>query len=166
VKIVQGSVWDFYDRGARVVVPTNCGWRADGSAVMGAGVAGEAAKRFPSLPDWYGAVLRMLRAETPVVCHLRYRLVLFPTKPLDEEFPHLSWRQNADLGLIRRSASQLAVIPGEIALPLVGCGQGKLALRDVVPLLAEVLGDDRFVLVVGADHAVAVADVVKGLTWD
>ncbi len=75
--------------------------------------------------------------------------MLFPVKPLDALEPNMSWRQEANLTLIERSANQLAHLPGEdpVAVPLVGCGNGGLDPADVRPILDLKLKGDRFVLV-------------------
>lgn len=84
-----------------------------------------------------------------MIVHPIYPLILFPTKPLNEKAPHLSWQGPADLWLIEGSLMELSELPesGTIALPLVGCGAGGLQEKQVLPLLRHYLRDDRFMLV-------------------
>src|SRR5678815_4993979 len=79
-------------------------------------------------------------------------IILFPVKPLNEAAPWLSWQQPASLDLIKKSAKELeelavtGVIEGLTFIPPVGCGNGKLSEKDVLPILKEEL-DSRFILV-------------------
>ena|SRR3989304_4501311 len=143
VRESTGDIWDttYYT----VVIPTNIGWTKAGYNVMGRGVAKQASGLYPSLSGWYGKQCQFFRQDTPC---LRYdRLILFPVKTLNQLYPHLSWQRRASLFLIERSTKDLAQFPDkEIALPLVGCGNGRLAESDVLPILHKYL-DDRFVLV-------------------
>jgi hypothetical protein len=122
---------------------------------MGAGIAGQASDMFPELPGWYGARCKKYGVDTAVCLYKPAMFILFPTKPLDLKKPWMSWSQNSDLDLIRRSAVQLQEVgkilaadgyTDEIALPMVGCHNGHLSRFDVLPILHSIL-DDRFVLV-------------------
>lgn len=128
-----------------------------------AGVAQQAAERFPHLREVWG---RRCRAAYDVAraaplqeyinssCLVRFdttsRCVLFPTKPLDVYKPAFSWRLPADLNLISQSVDMLDALRdslqiGLVALPLVGCGAGGLQRHEVLPLLERL--DDNFTLV-------------------
>ena len=159
---VFGNLWDWYDAGAWVVVPCNVGWKRNGENVMGRGVAKQAKDRFAlkgiNLPLAVGTVFReAVRAGLPltVFCAPEWRVIYFPTKPLNYVQPHLSWRNNATLGMIEASAWGLASYPTKIlldtttpiALPLVGTGCGGLREEDVLPILRKHLVSDQFVLV-------------------
>lgn len=151
-----GDIWDWHAEKRMIVITTNIGWKTDGSCPMGAGIAKKAAELFPDLPAWYGARCRKFKADTAVCFYAPANFILFPTKPLNITAPWLSWRADASLELIARSALQLQKLAdilterkflfGEIALPLVGCENGNLERRDVTPILCKHL-DDRFVLV-------------------
>lgn len=154
-----GDLWSYLGS-AWVVIPTNLGWTKEGLNVMGAGVAREAARRFPTLPHVYGIDCMHFKSEPRVVSYdvmllpgmvRTGRVVCFPTKPLNVDAPHLSWRSPASLALIERSADQLAQMAqdhaAEVALPLVGCGLGGLREVDVLPVLHKYLIQDRFILV-------------------
>ncbi len=156
MKVEIGDLWDHHDRGRWVVVTTNIGWKKDGSNPMGAGVAKEAASRFPDLPAKYGARCQKYQHNTAVWPFRPGKLILFPTKPLDAGQPWLSWRSDSDYTLIERSAKQLAKLVSilrqeekflpVVVLPLVGCGNGNLEPKRVVRLLERYL-DDTFILV-------------------
>jgi len=131
------------------VIPVNIGWRRNGKAVMGRGIA----KQLCDLGSydyetWWGRECMRGGEETPVTIGVS-DMIFFPTKPLVTQFPFLSWRQDSSLELIERSARQLAALTldgSSVALPLVGCGNGRLRKADVLPILERHL-DDRFVLV-------------------
>lgn len=134
---------------AWVVIPTNIGWSEAGVNVMGAGLAKQAAARWPGLPVWYGALCKQFGARTPVVANAEYGCVLFPTKPLDANEPHLSWKQPSSLHLIEEGLAQLVGLPveGDVMVPLLGCGMGRLPESAVLPLMRKYLEADRFILV-------------------
>lgn len=163
-----GDIWDRFEK-SFVVVPTNIGWKArkgvPGANVMGAGVAAQAAERVPGLPALYGEFCARFGADTEVTFDLSSGLVLFPTKPLGDN-PSMSWKGGSTLALVEKSARQLAAmtwmnrktieknsdrIPpledDDVYLPMVGCGNGGLDEGQVIPMLKDILKDDRFVLV-------------------
>ena len=145
-----GDIWKWLDDGCHLVIPTNIGWRMDGSNVMGAGLAKQAATRYPKLDKWYGMICSACQHITPV-CLADVPdapLIMFPVKPLNREAPNLSWKSGANVDLIYKSTKQLASfrLIRRIALPMVGCGNGGLDPELVRPILAANL-DDRFTLV-------------------
>lgn len=149
-----GNIWTWHQEGRWIVITTNIGWKKDGSNPMGAGIAKQAAERFEGLPEWYGKKCRKYRENTAVQVYRDGRLILFPTKALDIDRPWMSWKQDSSLDLIRRSTKQLSAmidilddeIFGDIGVPLVGCQNGNLRRKDVIPILQKYL-DDRFVLI-------------------
>ena len=81
--------------------------------------------------------------------------MLFPTKPMNKNFPFLSWRNDSELSLISRSLQELAaLIPtfitaGMVLIPDVGCGFGRLKTSEVRPLIESYLSAfDRVIHVV------------------
>lgn len=149
IKSERGDIWK-YLKTHHIVIPTNIGWKPkDGKNVMGRGLALQAAHKYPYFPLWYGLQCAKSKAKTPVLVYPHEKLVAFPVKPLNEETPWLSWKSKADLGLIERSAKELAAlkVSGPIAVSMVGCGNGGLEMSDVRPILDKYLSDDRFVLV-------------------
>lgn len=130
-----------------LVVPTNIGYKSDGTNPMGVGVAKEAARRWPDLPRWYGRICQKHGAGTGVVEYTDGRFYLVPTKRFNDKSPHLSWKSQSDLWLIAKGVRQLAeMAAGPTALPLLGCGAGGLHKKEVLPILEQYL-DDRFLLV-------------------
>lgn len=150
-----GSIWEFYYEIRWIVITTNIGWKRDGSNPMGAGIARQAADMFPDLPKWYGEKCRKYGADTAVTAYDKARFFLFPTKPLNEEKPWMSWQNQSNIALITKSAKQLSKLVDilsdrgyyftKIGLPMVGCSNGGLSPHDVLPVLRDIL-DDRFVL--------------------
>lgn len=155
MKQESGDLWTWNHEGRWVVVTTNIGWKKDGSNPMGAGVARAAAEHYPELPAWYGERCKKYGAKTAVAPYPQGKLFLFPTKPLNEEQPWMSWQQDSSLELIRRSCKQLVKLVDimsdgkyfitKVGLPLPGCGNGNLTPREVLPIITDIL-DDRFVL--------------------
>lgn len=121
VELPAGTdVWELHAAGSWVLVPTNTQRRADGAAVMGAGMALAAAQRFPDVPARYGRALAAGRWRVPLADH---RLLLAPTKTV--------WRQPARLDLVCQLMDDLAQWCAEhpqatVALPAPGCGRGGL----------------------------------------
>ena len=153
MKHEQGDLWDHYARGEKVVITTNVGWDLKTLRNnMGAGMALQAARRWPWLPEWYGRYCRhwILRRQSPVrtvpVVELD-RLIFLPVKPLlSFADPERSWDQTARLDTIRVSLTQLTRHQGQIALGFPGCGNGGLQPTDVLPLLYLFLRDERFTI--------------------
>lgn len=151
-----GDIWSYHAEGCWIVITTNIGWRNDGRNPMGAGIAAQAATFFPDLPLWYGHRCLKYGKDTAVCPYPDAKFILFPTKPLNIENPWLSWQADSDLVLIERSAIQLQKLGeilrnvneniGPIALPMVGCQNGRLLPEVVRPILARRL-DDSFILV-------------------
>jgi len=162
-----GDIWAISTSKDIIVVTTNCGWREDGRAVMGAGLAREAARRYPWLPSTYGAYLQEAAARRDgseeLLLHVRPEkthkrrwcagLILFPTKPLDRVRPWKSWWPNSDIALIQRGLLALRTCGLELSsteralilVPSLGCSNGGLSETDVVPLMAAALPDACFV---------------------
>lgn len=146
---VTGDLWDYYERGYWVVVPTNIGWKSNGENVMGRGMALQAATRFPELPMWYGRLCKMFREDVGICLHPE-RLLLFPTKPLADD-PAMSWKQESSLKLIQKNLIDLRDICNmegikKVAMGYPGCGNGRLCEAQVRPLLNRYL-NPRFTVV-------------------
>lgn len=133
-----------------VVVPVNWTTKANGEAVMGAGVAKQAAERWPWLPVRLGNLIEYaggvsVRAFPTLPDGLW--VVAFPTKG--------DWRKPASLDLIEGLVPSLLRMAEHyhwrtVALPRLGCGLGQLDWETQVrPILADHL-DDRFVVVTPA----------------
>lgn len=147
MKIEKGNLWDHWERGSKVVVTTNIGWDpVTRENNMGAGMALQAATRWPWLPELYGSFCRLTAPFTPVMEMADLRLIFMPVKPLlDVKDPERSWNQEARRALIVVGLKQLREHTGEIALGLPGCGNGGLRAEDVRPIVYWYLGP-RFTL--------------------
>jgi hypothetical protein len=144
------DIWDYYEKGYRIVVTTNLGWDVGMTNNMGAGLALQTARRFPWLPTWYGAeCYKMAENQQELVIPFNpLRLIFLPVKPLLIDAPHMSWNQMADLGLIKRGLENLrngfaqkggaVPIALPIALTLPGCGNGGLHRDQVLPLVEKI----------------------------
>lgn len=127
--ITHGDLWDYHARGDHIVISTNIGhgpapWFTNN---MGAGIAAQAADRFPWLPDSYGKACAAFGADMTLWFYQADRLILLPVKPYRPECPELGWNQVADLGLVERGLKSLAETAGifrkeRYALSTVGAG--------------------------------------------
>ncbi len=137
-----GDLWAYAEQKQWVAITTNGMVTQAGRAVMGWGVAKEAARRFPGLPVALANQLRVYGNHVHIFSDVR--LLTFPVKD--------SWREAASWELIQRSAGELVEMVDkwgsitEVYLVRPGCGAGRLEWRQVKPLLAPVL-DDRFIVV-------------------
>lgn len=143
---VRGDLWDFHGAGHWVVVTTNGKRNRQGQAVMGRGVALQAADKWPEFPLVVGN--HIATKGNHVAAFMKYRVITFPVKH--------DWRERADLELIERSAHELVMAadtgvytPGmRICMPRPGCANGGRTWEEVGPVLEGVLrGDDRFMIV-------------------
>ena len=125
------------------IIPTNCQVNKNGHAVMGAGLAKQAATRYPDLPKLLGYNLDKFMNYGPECYFFKeYKIVAFPTK--------IHWKDDSDLELIREAAWSLSdfikncshIHLGErFFIPRVGTGLGNLKWEDVKPILDEYLKD-------------------------
>lgn len=131
-----------------VCVTTNGIIKKDGCAVMGAGIAKTANKRF----QVDAKLAEHLRTHGNTVCDLgeykfkqsRFHLVSFPTKE--------DWKDNSLPWLIEQSAKQLVDLVNahgyqHVFLTPPGCGLGGLQWESDVKPILEPLFDDRFTIV-------------------
>jgi hypothetical protein len=131
-----------------ICITTNGFVKKNGELVMGRGVAKQAAQRYLDLPFIFG---KLVREDGNHVHHRREHGPngdrLFFTFPVKH-----NWWEEADLGLIERSAHELVHVTHympevkKVLLPLPGCGNGQLSWREVKPVLEPIL-DDRFYLI-------------------
>lgn len=152
----RGNIWDF---GCHwIVIPTNGIVNKEKRAVMGAGMAKQAARMYPGIDLALGrAILDNGNIVQPIAAIQPYGrdligIVSFPVKH--------HWNEQADLDLIRSSTEALRQMADKdadkmmgrrIAMPRVGCGNGgRDWITEVKPILHEIIGGDgRFWIV---DH--------------
>jgi O-acetyl-ADP-ribose deacetylase (regulator of RNase III) len=141
-------------------ITTNCTLRRTGSLklgpaanVMGGGIAGEAARRDPSLPVRYAKLIQwsghhvypmILEDSTNSQDVVPRPVLMFPTK--DEVW------ENSYLSRIHQSCIEAAMLSNiygweTIALPRPGAGLGGLDWHSTVKPYLEGLLDDRFLIV-------------------
>lgn len=167
-----GNIWDLAPDFDAVVITTNGFVKKNGEAVMGKGIAKEAAQRYPELPKLLG---KAIQTFGNVVWAINFSedgsepwIITFPVKPIVGPNGEPGWRVSADLDLIKTSFIYLTgMSPNEdivgvinninrhpdvrfhisnVILPRPGCGNGKLEWEDVKPLAEQYL-DDRFTVV-------------------
>ena len=142
----SGDIWDLA-KGCQgiVVVPTNTTIRKDGKAVMGAGMAKDAAERFPALSQKLATHINRwherLYVDQDVIC--------LPTKR--------DWQQPSTIELVEQGCRELVELDRLftmcsykrlILLPKLGCGLGSLNWeRQVRPVVDALLESERFILV-------------------
>jgi hypothetical protein len=139
-----GSLWSYHVSTDARVITTNGDVNSKGQAVMGRGVASQAAGIFPRVRYILG---RKILEEGNIVHMMEFsdrsfKLVSFPVKE--------HYYEQARLELIERSAQQLYDLANQqswqtIILPRPGCGNGGLKWSDVRPVIDWL--DDRFTVV-------------------
>lgn len=146
MQIIKGNLWDFEGKGW-LVIPTNGIRKENGEAVMGAGLAKEAAERYPDLPRLLG---ERLKIGNYIYFFHTYKVVTFPTKN--------HWKDPSDLELIIKSAVQLLKDMQafrrqgrdvKFYLPKIGCGLGGLEWHNVWGAVRPYLDEPEFVFVIG-----------------
>jgi len=131
-EIISADVWEIHRGFSRmaIVIPTNGTVTHIGHAVMGRGLARDAAQKFPSLPKELGK--RLIEGGNKPYYFPQYSIITFPVKK--------QWYEHADIELIRWSCGKLVERIKEegltkVYVPRVGCGNGKLDWRRVKPVL-------------------------------
>lgn len=161
----RGDLWAEHVEGWRpgtdsppwIAVTVNGETKINGQAVMGAGVAKDAARLWPSLPGVFGKKLRETGNRVYYLGvhrlpgdlddpRLVRGVVAFPSKH--------RWRDASDKDLIDKSAEELVRLvescrspPSVVVLPRVGTLNGRLGWSVVKPILEKHLKEDRYVVV-------------------
>lgn len=165
MKIISGNIWDS-SLDTIIVIPTNIGWNRRGNAIMGVGLAKQAADKYSVLTISYGRFCRSL-GHLPEYDYFpdsgklllykeydyKHKLLLFPTKTLSTN-PSLSWKQKSDIDLIENG---FLAIKGwykkdkgfkeKISFPMVGCGAGELNEEQVMPLFEKYFGNNDMITI-------------------
>lgn len=144
IKQIKGDLWDYLPQGYTVIVPTNGHVNSNGRAVMGRGIASQAAKLFRNLDQFLAKLLK--EKGNNLFYFERIKVITFPTKNF--------WKDPSDLKLIEKSTLQLKELmiakpELKIAMPKVGCGNGKLNWDEVAPIINKIFKDleERIVIV-------------------
>jgi len=134
-----GDIWAYAAQGI-IVITTNGSLTRDGRAVLGRGVARQAACIFPDLAAKLGS---SIATKGNHVFYQDCGVVSFPVE-------ETAWSQ-PDLRIIARSVQELVSLTNaarwqQVVIPRPGCGGGGLAWQDVKPLLEPWL-DERFLVI-------------------
>lgn len=145
----QGDLWKWQQEAPHgqvrwVVIPTNLEVKKDGAAVMGAGLAKQAAERYKSLPHYYGGRMKDTANGFLVVAGTA-KVICLPTKA--------RWKDRSVFALIELGLHSLAewkqTRPDDlVGLPKLGCGLGGLKWEEVKPLMERYLVGDEWVVFV------------------
>lgn len=137
MKLEKGNMWDVWGNTSLFLITTNPITRKDGMAVMGRGIAKEAATKFPEIQRSFGQLLEAHNNKPTNscdwICQLEGQDVgYFMVKD--------HWAANADLEIIKKSVNSLLIWInhmqwGRIDLNFPGIGNGKLHREDVLPIL-------------------------------
>lgn len=147
----QGNIW--FSGADAICITTNGIVKKTGEAVMGKGIAAEAAQLYPFLPGLLGNNLTLTGNHcydfymTPRLGQTSWIppnvIITFPTKN--------DWKDNSDKMLILQSSIELFKLTQEhtewkrVAIPRPGCGLGKLNWEeDVKPILNHIFLEDKF----------------------
>lgn len=128
MRYATGNLWT-YPAGYRVVT-TNGIIKMNGEAVMGAGVAKQAAELYPKLPKALGDHIRE-HGNVVGVFH-QFKVITFPTKD--------HWRAPSILSLIDQSCRAMLRFKAwdeVIVMPPPGTGKGGLTWEQVQPILED-----------------------------
>lgn len=161
MRIFRGNIWEKVRLKYEIVIPVNIGWKGNGSNIMGKGLALDALNRYPAISQFLGEFQRNLWAvdRRPmgdprwIIKYPWAPLTFFPTKPLFEEKPWMSWSNKADKEMIGSLLTHLPAFATKhglekVAVPLLGAGNGGLDPLEMKDFIREKVGDDaRFLLV-------------------
>jgi hypothetical protein len=134
-----GDFWNI--QGDARCITTNGALRFNGYAIMGKGMAVEAKHRYPKIEATLGRLIQKYGNHT---FKLGNGLISFPTKR--------HWREDSDIGLIKRSAQELVVLlkddPAKrVLLTRPGCGNGNLQWSEVKSYIQNILSEDKFIVI-------------------
>lgn len=139
MEVVVGDIWEYHRPDTVVGVPVNWTYnKQTGKAIMGRGVAAQYAERYPGVPHLLGGLIK----ASPRTPHLAWmqNIVGIPVKR--------HWLDNADLELIQTGLHALTQYDCKaVYLPLLGAGYGGLDPLASLTLMASILKDSRFCLV-------------------
>ena len=137
---ISGNLWS--SDADVICVTTNGVIKRDGTLVMGAGVAKQAALRYPELPSVFAAHVRKYGNTPCAYTAPDGRIIVsLPTKH--------DWRKSSDLRLIITSLVMIRCmfLNQTVALPRPGCSNGGLKWSDVQKYVSRALPEDRFTIV-------------------
>lgn len=163
MRVYFGDIWDKVYLGYQITIPVNIGWKIRSTGnIMGRGLARQALDRYPKIDEFLGEYQRKLwDTDRPPMGDPRWiikypwgPLIFFPTKPLDQGQPWLSWSQKSDKEMIGRLLGHFPEFADrhklqKIAVPILGAGNGGLNKREMEDFVRSKIGSDkRFLLVI------------------
>ena len=136
MNIINDNIWNYWNQGYYIIIPTNGTIRNDSALVMGRGLAKQANQKFTGINLILGNLIK-LKGNYPFLLK-DYKIISFPVKH--------NWWENANLALIEQSSNLLKQLIIQqnlfnIAMPKVGCGNGKLQWKEVYPIISKYLED-------------------------
>lgn len=147
MKVRNGDLWGGFIGGSpyATVITTNGDVNKQHEAVMGRGVAKQAADMFPEIRRQLGRLLEVGGNHCYVLPVMRQPGAFTVTFPVKRH-----WNEKADLDLIAQSAREITFLAeaygwAKVYLPRPGCGNGRLKWDDVRVVLRQYF-DDRFVV--------------------
>ncbi|MCK9470137.1 MAG: ADP-ribose-binding protein [Bacilli bacterium] len=144
MKLIRKDFWSIIDEFEVACITTNGFVKKNGDAVMGRGIAKEAAIKYPQLPTMLGDKLKENGNKVQSIDKIRNTILCaFPVKH--------NWYEEADINLIRKSCKELMDIINKhdvksVLLNMPGVGNGKLDFNTVKFAIEELL-DDRVTVV-------------------
>ena len=160
------NIWNQINKSDIICVTTNLCLAKD-KAIMGAGIAKQAADRYPDCASILGQALASgKRCPTKIAQDGKTEIWSFPTKLATVQFEQLlpqyktkykrqdpnsfypGWMGYSDLQLIVESAIQLKASTANkiVAIPRPGCGKGGLEWERVKTFLEPILDSNRFTI--------------------
>lgn len=137
---IWGDIWGpFGNEGDAVLrcVTTNGIVKRNGELVMGAGIAKQAANRYPALPRLLGQGVRK-HGNVPLLVE-EIGIISFPTKH--------NWKNKSVPSLILKSAERIAKLADyydHILMTRPGCGLGGLNWEEVKAMLEPIFTGNKF----------------------
>lgn len=149
MKVFRGSIFDCPNSNY-IVIPTNLIVRKDGLAVMGAGLALQAAQLYPELPILLGKHLTRTKDTFPIWFKFKDKTIIcFATKH--------DWKDKASISLIQDNIISLTTTVlledwKNIAIPKLGAGLGQLQWNTIKPIMEQLL-DNNYILCLNENNA-------------
>ena len=136
---VYKNLWNFDPEIYYRVITTNGNIKSNGEAVMGRGIALQAAERYPELPTLLGNYIK--RGGNSVCINSDHKIIMFPTKN--------KWWEKSNCELIKKSCKDLFILCiqwniKDIVMPMVGCSNGGLKWDNVKEIIYKELISDFF----------------------
>ena len=146
-----GDIWDWHNPNKKqfICIPTNQTVSKQGNAVMGRGIAFQAATKFPKLKKDYGKLLLNNKTMNGFYIFSKYGLITMPVKK--------HFKDQANIELINGSMENLSLLLDmnntikSVAIPMLGCGFGGLLYEKVLPVLLK-HWHEKMILVIPPDE--------------